>query len=276
MKLQSRILCTLALACATLLPGFALADAKFIYLTRHAEKSATGADPELTAEGKVRAQNIAATLKKAGITGVYSTNYVRTKATAQPLATMLSLPVQIYDGSQIATFAQQLKALPGNTLVVGHSDTTPDLIRQLGGDTVPVIAESEFDRLYQVAIGQDGDVTTTLLTSLPSVTATPCAPVTLSKPSLTAAKDAWIYFTISVPECANTLNVAMSGGTGDGDLHVRFNAQPTATSYDCRPYKPGNAETCPTISNPAAGTWHIGIRAYAAFSGVTLTASAAP
>jgi phosphohistidine phosphatase SixA len=276
MTMQSRVLCTLALVVAALTPSFALADAKFIYLTRHAEKSAAGADPELTAEGKVRAQNIAATLKKAGITSVYSTSYVRTKSTAQPLATLLSLPVQIYDGSQIATFAQQLKALPGNTLVVGHSDTTPELIRQLGGDTVPAIDEAEFDRLYQIAIGQDGDVTTTLLTSMPSVTMAPCAPVTLSKTGLAAAKDAWIYFTIVVPECANTLNVAMTGGTGDGDLHVRFNAQPSATAYDCRPYKGGNAETCPTVTNPAAGTWHIGIRAYAAFGGITLNATAAP
>jgi broad specificity phosphatase PhoE len=276
MTLQARLLCSIALVVATLAPGLALADAKFIYLTRHAEKSATGTDPELTPEGKVRAQNIAAALKKAGITSIYSTNYVRTKQTAQPLSDVLSVPVQMYDPTQIAAFAAQIKALPGNTLVVGHSDTTPDLIRQLGGDTVPAIAETEFDRLYQVAIGQDGDVTTTLMNSLPSVTVTPCAPVALNKTSLSAAKDAWIYFTITVPECANTLNVAMSGGTGDGDMYVRFGAQPTATDYSCRPYKTGNAETCPVVSDPQAGVWYIGIRAYAAFSGVTLNASANP
>jgi phosphohistidine phosphatase SixA len=276
MTLQSRLIASIALLFATLAPGLALADAKFIYLTRHAEKSATGADPELTAEGKTRALNIAAALKKAGITSIYSTNYVRTKQTAQPLSDVLSVPVQIYDASQIATFAAQIKALPGNTLVVGHSDTTPDLIRQLGGDTVPVIAETEFDRLDQVAIGQDGDVTTTLMNSLPSVTVTPCPAVSLSKTGLSAAKDTWIYFTITVPECANTLNVAMSGGTGDGDMYVKFGAQPTTTDYVCRPYKTGNGETCPVITNPQAGVWHIGIRAYAAFTGVTLSATAAP
>ena len=275
----SRALCALALALGALLPLAATADAKFIYLTRHAEKSTVGADPELTAEGKVRAQNIASMLKKANITSIYSTNPVRTKSTAQPLASHLTLPVQIYDETQIPAFAQQLKALPGNTLVVGHTNTTPDLIRQLGGDTIPVIAETEFDRLYQVAIGQDGDVTTTLMHSLPSPIVLPCAPVTLSRTGLSAAKDTWIWFTVTVPECANTLNIAMSGApgtTGDGDLYARFNVQPTTSTYDCRPFKTGNNETCPPISNPQAGTWHIGIRAYSTFSNVSLNVSAVP
>lgn len=275
MTLFSRTLCTIVLAAAASAPVLALADAKFIYLTRHAEKSATGTDPVLTAEGKIRAQNIAATLKKAGITSIYSTDYARTRETAQPLSALLSIPVQTYDGAQLATFAETLKALPGNTLVVGHSDTTPELIRQLGGTTGLSIAENEFDKLFQVAIGADGDVTTTLLHSLPSGSAPPCAAVTLNKTGLSAAKDSWTYFTITVPECANTLTVNLAGTVGDGDLYVRLGAQPTTTSYNCRPYKPGSTESC-TMTDPAAGVWYIGIRAYSAFSGVTLDAAAKP
>jgi phosphohistidine phosphatase SixA len=277
MKFQSRVLCTIAFALATLAPTIALADAKFIYLTRHAEKSSTGSDPALTAAGQTRAQNIAAMLKKAKITSVFSTATVRTQQTAAPLAGMLSVPVQTYDYLQLSAFAQQLLALPGNSLVVGHSDTTPDLIAMLGGEAVPAIAETEFDRLYQVAIGQDGDVTTTLMNSLPSVTVIPCETVTWSKPGLTAAKDTWLYFTITVPECANTLTVNMTAGTGDADLYTRPGLQPTtaAGTYDCRPYKTNQAESC-IKADPVAGVWHIGLRAYGAFSNVTLTATAAP
>jgi phosphohistidine phosphatase SixA len=123
------------------------ASANTIYLTRHAEKAATGTDPALTPEGQVRATNIAATLKDAQVKHVYSTAYQRTQQTAQPLATYLGLPVKSYDPTQLATFAQQLRALPENVLVVGHSDTTPELIRQLGGDPGSAIAETEFDRL---------------------------------------------------------------------------------------------------------------------------------
>ncbi len=267
---MKKILGGLALAiCAAHIP----ASANTIYLTRHAEKSATGTDPVLTAEGQVRATNIAATLKDAQVKHVYSTAYQRTQQTAQPLASYLNLPVATYDASQLATFAQQLRALPDNALVVGHSDTTPDLIRQLGGDPGSAIAETEFDRLYQVSFAADGSVTTNLLHSLPSSLNLPCASVSLNQPNLTATAGNWLYFTINVPECANTLNVNMSGGSGDGDLYVRFGAQPTANDYTCRPYKNGNTEAC-ALSNPQAGTWHIGIRSYTTFSGVSLNASA--
>ena len=78
------------------------------------------------------------------------------------------------------------------------------------------------------------------------------------------------YFTVSVPANTCTLTVAMSGGTGDADLYVRFGANPTTSTYDCRPYLNGNNETC-TFSNPQAGTWHIGINAFSNYSGVNLT-----
>jgi serine protease len=67
------------------------------------------------------------------------------------------------------------------------------------------------------------------------------------------------------------LTVTMSGGTGDADMYVREGSQPTTSSYDCRPYRNGNNETC-TFSNPGAGTWHISIRGYSAYSGVSLLA----
>ncbi|MGW8393150.1 pre-peptidase C-terminal domain-containing protein [Pseudoduganella sp. HUAS MS19] len=267
---MKKILGGLALAiCATHIP----AGAGTIYLTRHAEKAATGTDPALTAEGQVRATNIAATLKDAQVRHIYSTAYQRTRQTAQPLASYLNLPVTTYDPGQLATFAQQLRALPDNALVVGHSDTTPDLIRQLGGDPGSAIAETEFDRLYQLTFAADGTVTTNLLHSMPSTLVLPCAGATLNQSSLTAISGSWLYFTVNVPECANTLNVNMSGGSGDGDLYVRFGQQPTANDYACRPYKNGNTESC-ALSNPQAGTWHIGIRSYTTFSGVSLSAAA--
>ena len=80
------------------------------------------------------------------------------------------------------------------------------------------------------------------------------------------------YWTIEVPAGTASLSVAMAGGTGDADLYVRHGAQPTTGEYDCRPYQAGNNETC-TIPDPAAGTWHVMIRGFSAFSGVSLTGS---
>ena len=69
-----------------------------------------------------------------------------------------------------------------------------------------------------------------------------------------------------------TLTVTISGGTGDADLYTRFGSRPTTSTYSCRPYLTGNSETC-TITNTSAGDYYIMLRGYAAFSGVSLTAS---
>src|SRR5690606_21637470 len=80
------------------------------------------------------------------------------------------------------------------------------------------------------------------------------------------------YWTVNVPAGATNLNIATSGGTGDLDLYVRFGSQPTTSTYDCRPYRSGNAESC-SFAAPQAGTYHVMLRGYSAFSGATLSAS---
>ena len=83
-------------------------------------------------------------------------------------------------------------------------------------------------------------------------------------------------YTVAIPAGTTKLVVAISGGTGDADLYVRAGAAPTTSSYTCRPYLGGNAETC-TINNPASGsTYYINVRAYSAYSGVNLKATRTP
>lgn len=77
--------------------------------------------------------------------------------------------------------------------------------------------------------------------------------------------------TYLVPSGAVDIVIATSGGTGDGDLHVKFGSAPSLTVYDCRPYKGGNNETCSLSANN--GNYYILINAFAAFSNVTLTKS---
>ncbi len=98
-------------------------------------------------------------------------------------------------------------------------------------------------------------------------------PASGSFSNLTAAKGSWVYKTITVPSGMTTLSVTMSGGSGDADLYVKAGSNPTLSSYNCRPYKTGNTESC-AISKPAAGTWVIGLYSYAAFSGVNVSWSA--
>jgi vibriolysin len=76
------------------------------------------------------------------------------------------------------------------------------------------------------------------------------------------------YWKIQTPAGAN-LSIRISGGTGDADLYTRFGAKPTTSTYLCRPYLNGNAETC-TVASTSAGYYYIMLRGYSAYSGVTL------
>jgi len=89
---------------------------------------------------------------------------------------------------------------------------------------------------------------------------------------LGAASGASLSYTVAVPSGRSQLKVTIAGGSGDADLYVRSGSAPTDTVYTCRPYLSGNNETC-TINAPAAGTWHVRVKAYSTFSGLTLTAA---
>ncbi len=132
-----------------------------VYLVRHAEKVDDSRDPLLSPAGTARAQLLAGMLKDAGITHVWSTDYQRTRLTAGPTASALGLKVEIYNPAQPAELVARLKATPGRHLVVGHSNTTPGLVKALGGDPQGEIVDTEYDRLYIVTIG--GAVTSVLL-----------------------------------------------------------------------------------------------------------------
>jgi serine protease len=92
---------------------------------------------------------------------------------------------------------------------------------------------------------------------------------------LAATTGSSVNYTMTVPAGATNLVFQTSGGTGDADLYVRFNAAPTTSTYTCRSWNSNNNETC-TIAAPQAGTWYVMVRAYATFSGVTLTGSYNP
>jgi broad specificity phosphatase PhoE len=168
MNQTNRFLFALSLAAAMLSPLAALAEPSAVYLVRHGEKETTGKDPELTAQGKERARNIATILQKAGIRNVFSSPYARTKQTADPLAKGSGVEVQIYDAGKPALLVEKVKALNGPVLVVGHSNTLPELVRLFGGAPGTDIADNEYDRVYQLTRGADGAIATVLLTSIPA------------------------------------------------------------------------------------------------------------
>ena len=163
--MRSPMLAKLMLAAACFAPAFSFAEPTIVFVTRHAEKSTEGKDPDLSPQGQARARMLASLLHKAGIRHIFSTKTARTQQTAQPLATQTGLEVQLYEPAKHAGLVDKVKTLAGPTLLVGHSNTVPELVRLLTGKEVPAMPETEYDRLYQVIIEKDGSVTTVLLNS---------------------------------------------------------------------------------------------------------------
>ncbi|BDX08177.1 SixA phosphatase family protein [Planctobacterium marinum] len=126
-----------------------------VYLVRHMEKQRNGSkDPQLTEKGWVQAKKLRDALKDRGIQVIYSSDYQRTQQTAEPLATALGLTVKLYDPKNLAPLAESIQASGLKTLVVGHSNTTPELAWRLTGQPQPDIDEGEYNwTLYAINKG---------------------------------------------------------------------------------------------------------------------------
>lgn len=129
-----------------------------VILFRHAEKDiseeADTANPELSAAGKMRAEKLVKMIDKYQPDIIYSSNYIRTKATVLPLAIKRRAMIFIYDPRNLGQIAEQiLSGKLERIVVVGHNNTTPMLANLLiGQEKYKVLAESEYDKIWIIKI----------------------------------------------------------------------------------------------------------------------------
>lgn len=132
-----------------------------VFLVRHAERADAGmssagtmaSDPELSDVGRARAESLARMLKDAGVVAIYTTEFKRTQQTAGPLAKALGIEAVTVPANAPGTLLEALKTARGNIVVVGHSNTVPDLLRGLGVTPVVTIDDKEYDNLFVVTMG---------------------------------------------------------------------------------------------------------------------------
>lgn len=131
-------------------------------LVRHAEKATDDPeDPNLSAIGRERAQRLAKELASTPLVAIYATEYRRTQQTAQPTADAHHLPISPYfSKGPAAESAAQWKAAHarGAVLIVGHSNTVPDLVTALSGQTAAPMPDTEYDRLTRIHVDAAGKV----------------------------------------------------------------------------------------------------------------------
>jgi len=123
---------------------------KTVLLVRHAEKADSSKDAALSEAGHTRARALAGLLANAGVTAIYASEYQRAIKTAEPLAAALNLPVRTFPAADPAGLAERLRTRHPDdvVLVVGHSNTLPDLLKCLGHSATETIADDDFGSVF--------------------------------------------------------------------------------------------------------------------------------
>ena len=151
-----KLLATLIFAALAVAPAPAVAGEP-VYVIRHLQK-AQGDDPPLTDQGRQNAEALASMLADRNIVAVFATPTKRAMETGEPLARRLGLPVTPYDPRDPDGLAAAVAAANGPVLVVGHSNTVPDLVARFGGPRPAAIGDDSYGTLFLVGAG--GKVTT--------------------------------------------------------------------------------------------------------------------
>ncbi len=135
-----------------------------IYLTRHAEKEKSGGkDPLLSSQGKARAEALAELLNEVPLQHIYTTKYQRTQHTAAPTATSKTLEVEVSSLPPKLLAAKLIKLhQEQKVLVVGHSNTVPEIIKALGVEGKIAIGHQQYGDLYIVRVDQQGNAELTV------------------------------------------------------------------------------------------------------------------
>lgn len=124
------------------------------YVTRHADTPAGERDPDLTPTGVARAEALAHWLRGKRIRAIFVSDYRRTRATAAPLATARRLEPIVYDPADTPALIARVRATRGPVLIVGHSNTVPDIIERLGGARPGPLAHEDFGDVWTVRDGR--------------------------------------------------------------------------------------------------------------------------
>ena len=129
------------------------------YFIRHAEKDRsdpTNKNPSLTIQGLERANKWALFFEDKNIAAVYSTNYKRTQQTALPIAKEQNIEIINYTTKELISEKFIANNKGKNIVIVGHSNTTPELVNSLLGDKkYEDIADSENNNVFIVTLNKN-------------------------------------------------------------------------------------------------------------------------
>ena len=149
-----RTFALLVLAASAILTTTSVSGQRAIFLVRHAERVDESTDA-LSSDGERRAERLKDILRDAGVTVVYATELQRTRKTAEPLARALKLDVH-HTPRKADEAVRLLRSKHANdvVLIVGHSNTVPEMLKAFGYEQDVEIAAGEYDNLFLVVCGE--------------------------------------------------------------------------------------------------------------------------
>lgn len=121
------------------------------YVMRHLNTPAGERDPDLTDEGQRAATALASWFRNARPAAIFVSHFKRSGQTAAPLAALLGLTPIVYDPADTPGLIARVRATRGPVLIVGHSNTVPDIIEQLGGTRPAALVHEDFGDIWRVA-----------------------------------------------------------------------------------------------------------------------------
>ena len=124
-----------------------------VIVTRHVEKATLPSDnPGPSEVGQRRAEQLAEMFGDSAVDAVFATHYLRSFATATPLAHSLAMPVIVYDASDTHAMLARINAEHryDTVFVVGHSNTVPVIVRALSGKRVADIDEGRYGDIFLI------------------------------------------------------------------------------------------------------------------------------
>lgn len=140
------------------------APALVVFLLRHGETTGEGAaDPELSPQGQSRAARVGLMLRSVGVQRVMHTPARRARQTGEEIARVCGVGLGSYDPFDPQPVVDRMIAGGGVWVMVGHSNTVPDLAKRLGGDPrADRLPESAYDDLFMVVRAGGGVMTVPL------------------------------------------------------------------------------------------------------------------
>jgi phosphohistidine phosphatase SixA len=119
------------------------------YVMRHLQKG-EGQDPPLSAEGAADARRLIGFFAADPPRVIYVSTTRRAWETAEPLARRLRVRVRRYDPGDTNGLVARVLAERGPVLVVGHSNTVPEIVEKLGGERPAALADTDYGDVWHL------------------------------------------------------------------------------------------------------------------------------